>query len=262
MVTTLSDPRWIDLAAEILDSHATAWPAEQVVRQLVDTFDGVGCGYHVRASDGEVQGLWPPERFIDHSDEIRHWSRRKAATEHPILRYYLATADVRPIQVDDIPSHIATPRLIADWTERGRRWGGVHHQLALPLAVSATVRAGFVIGRADPFTPQEIDLACTLVRLLTALDRHFVARSCYAGAGPRTDIAEEVRLTPRQLVVLTLLADGLTATAIGRRLMITERTVHKHLERSYAKLGVADRLDAVLRAQRIGLLPDPSVRSA
>jgi ATP/maltotriose-dependent transcriptional regulator MalT len=29
--------------------------------------------------------------------------------------------------------------------------------------------------------------------------------------------------------------------------------VHKHLERCYAKLGVADRLSAVLRAQRLGL---------
>ena len=97
---------------------------------------------------------------------------------------------------------------------------------------------------------------------LAALDRHFAACSCYAGAGPRTDIAEEVRLTPRQLVVLTLLADGLTATAIGHRLLITERTVHKHLERIYAKLGVTDRLGAVMRAQRIGLLPDQSARSA
>jgi DNA-binding CsgD family transcriptional regulator len=262
MVMTLSDPRWIDLAAEILDSHATTWPAEAVSRQLVDAFDGFGCGYRVGQAEKGVQGLWPPERFIEHADEISRWSRRKAATEHPILCYYLATCEIRPIQVDDVPPHIATPRLISDWTERGRRWGGIHHQLALPLAVTATERTGFVIGRADPFTAQEIDQACTLVRLLAALDRHFAACSCYAGAGPRTDIAEEVRLTPRQLVVLALLADGLTATAIGHRLLITERTVHKHLERIYAKLGVTDRLGAVMRAQRIGLLPDQSARSA
>jgi len=33
--------------------------------------------------------------------------------------------------------------------------------------------------------------------------------------------------------------------------------VHKHLERVYAKLGVSDRVSAVLRAQRLGLLPEP-----
>ncbi|MHC8504121.1 LuxR C-terminal-related transcriptional regulator [Pseudonocardia artemisiae] len=41
---------------------------------------------------------------------------------------------------------------------------------------------------------------------------------------------------------------------MGRRLAIAERTVHKHLQRTYAKLGVTDRLSAVLRAQRLGLL--------
>jgi ATP/maltotriose-dependent transcriptional regulator MalT len=54
--------------------------------------------------------------------------------------------------------------------------------------------------------------------------------------------------------VLDLLADGLTAASIGRRLHIAERTVQKHLQRCYAKLGVPDRLAAVLRAQHLGLL--------
>jgi ATP/maltotriose-dependent transcriptional regulator MalT len=42
---------------------------------------------------------------------------------------------------------------------------------------------------------------------------------------------------------------------IGRRLQIAERTVHKHLEGCYSKLGVADRLSAVLQAQRLRLVP-------
>lgn len=69
------------------------------------------------------------------------------------------------------------------------------------------------------------------------------------------DVAGAVRLTPRELRVLELLAEGHTAGAIARRLQIAERTVQKHLERVYAKIGVSDRLAAVLRAQRIGLLP-------
>ena len=40
----------------------------------------------------------------------------------------------------------------------------------------------------------------------------------------------EARLTGRELTGLSLLADGLTAVAIGRRLVISPRTVHKHLE--------------------------------
>ena len=66
---------------------------------------------------------------------------------------------------------------------------------------------------------------------------------------------QEARLTGRELTVLPLLAEGLTAAAIGRRLGISTRTVHKHLEHVYAKLGTADRLTTVLRARQMGLLP-------
>ena len=60
--------------------------------------------------------------------------------------------------------------------------------------------------------------------------------------------------------MLDLLASGGTARAIARRLAVGERTVQKHLQRIYAKLGVADRLAAVQRAQLLGLLPAPALR--
>ena len=49
-------------------------------------------------------------------------------------------------------------------------------------------------------------------------------------------------------------ATGPTASAIAHRLRISARTVHKHLERIYPKLGVIDRLGAVLRAREFHLL--------
>ncbi|MEU4242438.1 helix-turn-helix transcriptional regulator [Actinoplanes sp. NPDC026619] len=61
-------------------------------------------------------------------------------------------------------------------------------------------------------------------------------------------------LTQRESAVLGLLAGGLTAAAIARRLGISERTVHRHQNHLYRKLGVSDRLVAVLRAYALGLL--------
>ncbi|GAA1738398.1 helix-turn-helix transcriptional regulator [Luedemannella helvata] len=61
-------------------------------------------------------------------------------------------------------------------------------------------------------------------------------------------------LTPRQRQVLTLLGDGLTVDAIARRLYLSPRTVGKHLERVYRRLGTSDRLTTVLQAKRLGLL--------
>jgi DNA-binding CsgD family transcriptional regulator len=65
-------------------------------------------------------------------------------------------------------------------------------------------------------------------------------------------------LTSRELSVLRLLAESLTAAAIARRLEISPGTVHKHLARIYRKLGTTDRLATVLRAKALGLVADDS----
>jgi DNA-binding NarL/FixJ family response regulator len=52
-------------------------------------------------------------------------------------------------------------------------------------------------------------------------------------------------LSGRELAVLQLLARGLTAQAIGRRLGASPRTIQKHLQHIYQKLGVNDRMAAV-----------------
>src|SRR6187551_1214814 len=48
-------------------------------------------------------------------------------------------------------------------------------------------------------------------------------------------------LTPQERNVAALLCEGMTATAIAHRLVISPRTVEKHLSNIYAKFGVCDR---------------------
>ncbi len=64
-------------------------------------------------------------------------------------------------------------------------------------------------------------------------------------------------LTPRELQVLGLLAEGLTNPEIARRLVISLPTVKSHTRNLYAKLGVHSRREAVARARRLGILPSP-----
>ena len=62
-------------------------------------------------------------------------------------------------------------------------------------------------------------------------------------------------LTPREQDVLQRLASGETDRQIAARLGLSPRTVHKHLEHVYRKLGVATRTAAVVRligADRLG----------
>jgi DNA-binding NarL/FixJ family response regulator len=61
------------------------------------------------------------------------------------------------------------------------------------------------------------------------------------------------QLTPRELDVLRLLAQGLTNRQIGAQLYISTGTVKLHVERILAKLDVADRTQAAGRAVELGL---------
>jgi two-component system nitrate/nitrite response regulator NarL len=61
-------------------------------------------------------------------------------------------------------------------------------------------------------------------------------------------------LSPREREVLVLIAEGLSAPDVGRRLHLSPATVKTHLQNLYEKLGVSDRAAAVARAMRLGLL--------
>jgi two-component system nitrate/nitrite response regulator NarL len=79
----------------------------------------------------------------------------------------------------------------------------------------------------------------------------------------QSGIAEEIRLraaperlslSARENEVLVLIADGLSAPDIGKRLHLSPATVKGHLKSLYEKLGVSERAAAVAEAMRRGLL--------
>lgn len=86
---------------------------------------------------------------------------------------------------------------------------------------------------------------------LVALDAE-VARGWLRAAAPAAD--PEDPLTPRELEVLPLLAEGLSNKQIAARLGIAERTAKFHVESILGKLPAATRAEAVAVAARRGLL--------
>ncbi|MFC9977778.1 response regulator [Spirillospora sp. NPDC127200] len=64
-------------------------------------------------------------------------------------------------------------------------------------------------------------------------------------------------LTPRELEVLQLVAEGMSNRRISRRLFLSETTIKTHLVHIYAKLGVDSRTAAVAAASRQGLIRPP-----
>ncbi|WP_214364272.1 helix-turn-helix transcriptional regulator [Pseudonocardia sp. H11422] len=246
-----ADGGWLDFVAELMAEPLTEWPEERIAGQLCETFELVGCAFSEQSDAGPIRcTLWSrDERSGGHRAEIETWGM------HPRRCSHQTTGRDELIQETEAPDSTVDPRITAMWDELARRWGCAD-QIALPLRFEASRLRAFALGRTRPFSPAEIALADRVRLLLSGLDRQVEALvGTRRRAGPGTDdVAAAVRLTPRELAVLGLLAEGLTAVAIGRKLAIAERTVHKHLERTYAKLRVTDRLSAVLRAQRIGLL--------
>ena len=70
----------------------------------------------------------------------------------------------------------------------------------------------------------------------------------------RRDVDFEEPLTPREVEVLELLAEGLPNRAIAARLGISDQTVKFHVASISGKLGAANRTDAVRRGVRRGLI--------
>ena len=70
----------------------------------------------------------------------------------------------------------------------------------------------------------------------------------------RGDAGVDEPLTPREIGVLELLAEGLSNKTIAARLGISDQTVKFHVASVCGKLGAANRTDAVRRAIRRGLV--------
>ena len=77
-------------------------------------------------------------------------------------------------------------------------------------------------------------------------------------ASLRKSPADVYGLSPREREVLNILAEGRTDRDIATRLFISERTVHVHVRRILAKLGVSSRTEAAGVAIRQGLVAEPS----
>ena len=65
---------------------------------------------------------------------------------------------------------------------------------------------------------------------------------------------QEASLTPREVEVLRLVADGRTGRQIAEILGVTVRTAHAHTESIIAKLGASNRTHAVAIAIRDGIV--------
>jgi DNA-binding CsgD family transcriptional regulator len=115
----------------------------------------------------------------------------------------------------------------------------IRHTMALPIYVDQRLLVSFVFNRAGAaFGDREVQLAETVRPHLTNLYR--LGRAAAKGV--------DAPLTAREREVLEWVAAGKTNRDIAAILGAGPRTIEKHLERVYEKLGVETRTAAVRRA--------------
>jgi DNA-binding CsgD family transcriptional regulator len=167
------------------------------------------------------------------------------ARDFPLTRHTRPGGDGRPIRRSDLQSMRAfrDSGIYADVAQQI----GVDQMLATALK-PGSLHVCISLNRAGlDFTPTAVDL---LTRLRPLLTRR-VARLAGGQAAGQAMLARATpspQLTARQEQVLRLVAAGLTDAAIGHHLGCSPRTVDKHLEHIYRRLGVSCRTAATAAA--------------
>ena len=123
----------------------------------------------------------------------------------------------------------------------------IEHSVEIYGALVAALFAGLGIWLGLTITRKKPDVVVREVRV-----------SIEAPATPfrvNEDKAREFGLTPRELEILGLIADGLSTREIAEKAFVSENTVKTHSSRLFDKLGAKRRTQAVQIGKSAGLIP-------
>jgi DNA-binding CsgD family transcriptional regulator len=125
----------------------------------------------------------------------------------------------------------------------------IDHVMAVPIHVDRRLLVSFVLNRHKRGFSDRDRARLEIMRPhLGNLYRLGVAADRAPDGAPPAETGPAAPLTPRERDVLRWLAAGKTDKDIGGILGISPRTVHKHLQHIYEKLGVETRTAAAMRA--------------
>jgi DNA-binding CsgD family transcriptional regulator len=188
--------------------------------------------------------------------------------EHPLVRHHGIEGGLQTRRISDLVSRHDFQRsaLYADYYRRI----GLEYAMAMPLFRDRQTLVSVVLNRRGPdFDERERERLDLLRPHFAFLYRH----ACQAAPAPAGDTAPPLMpppdisapgLTQREAGVMHWLTCGKTDAEIAALLSISPRTVQKHLEHIYVKLGVETRTAAVMRALALGERPvrrEPPLRS-
>ncbi|GHG68886.1 helix-turn-helix transcriptional regulator [Streptomyces griseocarneus] len=241
----------LDLAVAILENDATDSAWHLITGHLLKA---VGCDsatfsvVNVAEGTGSIEG-WAPERL---GTLVGDLVPRRLRQRHPMLSYIVGGHSA-PVAVTEICEDWRR----TSWYREARRDFGVTQQLGVPVPGDPDRVRLVLMGRDGSFRAHDLAFAARVQPLLVRAGNHVQALRRLRTTAPAltADHPSGHGLTPRELTVLGLMAEGLTTPGIARRLTISPHTVNRHLEKIYRKLGTNNRVSTLLLAQQAGLVP-------
>ncbi len=173
--------------------------------------------------------------------------------EHPLVRFHGFDGGRVTKRISDLlsRSEFRCTAIYADYYQRI----GLEHTVAVPLWIDEQRLVSLVLNRRGlDFSERDCERLEVLRPHLAFLYRQGNPQNAAPGAAgtvplaPAQVVPDAEGLTPRENEVLHWLAHGKTDAEIAALLGLSPRTVQKHLEHIYIKLGVETRTAAVMRA--------------
>jgi DNA-binding CsgD family transcriptional regulator len=254
--------RWVGAAQDVSELRLTerelqACYAVSVALRDWDTFDDGVMGLLTRlggALDYAHGALWIWDDDRNRLVCRAFWSSPRMTGATGPTRFDLATRAMEFASGEGAPGRAwawCRPTVVADLTADpsfGRPVAARELGLTSGIVVTALTDSGplavltfYSTDRRDGTPSLERTLGCIGRDLGPVLMRH------------RAQLTDRT-LSPRELEVLRLAAEGRSGPAIARQLVVSPSTVKTHFEHVYEKLGVGDRAGAVAYALRAGVI--------
>jgi len=179
----------------------------------------------------------------------------RLAHQNPLAERHLRTRDGRPHRISDVVTQEQFHQ--TDLYRELYAPIGIEYQISFALPSTGEEILAIVLSRREAdFSDEERELLAVARPHLIQVYRNALHHSGginrqvlrSAPFAHQKQTLQDLGLTPAQAKVLSLIASGRSTREIAGELRISQRTVQKHLQGVYRRLGVSDRSAAIHRA--------------
>ena len=236
---------------ELLREPMTTMPTQKILDRLRTCYDSTAASWNWRNPNGETGMTFTPKDIVLVPPTRDAGAADAHPDTHPLIMWFVTDPNA--------PSKTRSPKPTT--AVSNNQWLtqlGMECQLRIPYRLDGTTFRTYSVARGGKeYSDNDLTLAWHIQQSLITVDQQICVLARLSAGHDVAATAADFQLTGRELAVLQLLAEGRTTRASARRLGCAPRTVEKHLERCFRKLGVCDRINAVRVATKAGLVDRP-----